>query len=334
MSKNIVLDDIFDIEDYLDELEEKVPEVHSGTLRIEELSDINTRAAQLVPEYQPTTSGISLQNLIDIKENTIDKDPTPTPEEDIVVKFLYADPFCLEIKRDFDLNDEYWTKVPDTGPAYDAWNPKDDSGISCSLMGHTFTGSDICLYLGYRDNNYKIEVDPDAIDREGLEQTTIKVPITLTFPRGAFLSGTTQSKAVDYSFTFTDDLNGGSYPYKSETIDTSDPTVTCEVDGVIIINDISYEKNNYTLSDNSIFKNQSWEGTITPLIEDEVFTTITFIDKGVSTNYKITPDAGSTGYGFDLLNENDDIIGCVRNPGDSVRVGFIVELPGQELQPK
>lgn len=68
------IDDIFNIDDYLNELESKDPEVHSGTLRKEDLDDINARAIKLVPEYQPTTTGISLKNLIDIKSNTIDKD--------------------------------------------------------------------------------------------------------------------------------------------------------------------------------------------------------------------------------------------------------------------
>lgn len=68
------IDDIFNIDDYLNKLESKDPEVHSGTLRKADLDDINDRSIKLVPEYQPTTTGISLKNLIDIKSNTIDKD--------------------------------------------------------------------------------------------------------------------------------------------------------------------------------------------------------------------------------------------------------------------
>ena len=199
-------------------------------------------------------------------------------------------------------------------------------------MGHTFTGSDIWIYLEDGDNHYEIEIDPDAIDREGLEQTTVKVPIVLTFPKGAFLSGTTQSKAVTYSFTFTDDLNGGDYPYKSETIDTSDPTVTWTHGEDIDIDGRHYAGNTYKLSDSSVFKNQSYEGTIQPLIQDDVCDEIILLINGETKEFTINELSDSDGvYGVSIKN-GDYYVGTLY-PGDDDK-GFKVTLPGEEVFPK
>lgn len=335
MSKNIVLDDIFDIEDYLDELEEKVPEIHSGTLRIEELSDINTRAARLVPDYQPTTSGISLQNLIDIKENTIDKDPTPTPEEDIVVKFFYANPYVIGIKKDFIPNEEFWDFIDGSlGVDDDLWNPKDDS-ISFSIAGHKFTGSDVCLWWDQSSNHYEIEVDPDAIEREDINTSIIRTSMCIEFPKGAFLDGDKQSKAVNYSFYFTDDLNDGDYPLRSQTIDTSDPTITHTIE--------SYSQggrtfilDKYTLPSDSLFNDEYWD-TIWELIAEGVFTTIIYTKDGVTNNYTLSggdPGDSASSSAWFLDNQNNE--GYIEQTEDQSLgdyKGFTVNFIGEETFP-
>lgn len=182
------IDDIFDIDDYLNELEGKDPEVHSGTLRKEDLDDINDRAVELVPEYQPTTTGISLKNLIDIKSNTIDKDNIQDSFSVIFETHLENNgPGVLTLKDAVTFPEKYWDN------ANTAHKLKDVDSMTLKLDGNRLTNLSYVDNLGFTFNvSGGLEV---LVSKYGV--TLVGCPVEIIAPEGVFELNGSKSKAIN-----------------------------------------------------------------------------------------------------------------------------------------